>query len=139
MNVLSTEFQKPARKANRASRAAARTAEATARAVAAEARVFGKKSAKHLKTGAAKGAKHVRAVRGAGDDAVDIARARLGDALEALQQSSAEMSRWAGARANAARDQAQVMVRERPLGSLGSVLAIGALAGLLMSLMFRRD
>ncbi len=139
MNVLSTEFEKPARKASRASRAAARTAEATARAVAAEARAFGKKSAKHLKTGAAKGSRHARAVRSAGDEAVDIARARLGDALEALQQSSAEMSRWAGARANAARDQASVMVQERPLGSLGSVLAIGALLGLLVSLTLRRD
>ena len=139
MNLLSSEFDKPARKASRASRAAARTADATAKALAAEARVFGKKSAKHLAKGAAKGAKHAQAARSAGDDAVEIARARLGDALEALQQSSAEMSRWAGARANAARDQASVMVRERPLGSLGSVLAIGTLLGLLMSLTLRRD
>lgn len=139
MNLLNTEFDKPARKASRASKAAARTARATAKAVAAEARVFGKKSAKHVKTGAARGAKQVQAVRSARDDAVEIARARLGDALEALQQSSAEMSRWAGARASAARDQASVMVRERPLGSLGGMLAVGALLGLLMSLSLRRD
>ena len=138
MNLLSSEFDRPARKASRASRAAARTAEATARAVAEEARTFGRKSAKHLNKGAAKGRKHAMAVRSAGEDAAEIAGQSLRAALESLQGSSAELSRWAGARATQARDQAGTMVRERPLGSLGSMLAIGALLGLLVSLSTRR-
>ena len=139
MNVLSSEFERPARKASRASKAAARTAQATAKAVAREARVFGKNSAKHLKTGGAKGVRQAQAVRAAGEDAAEIAGERLRAALEALQESSVEMSRWAGAKATQARDQAGVLVRERPIGSLGSMLAIGALLGLLMSLSMRRS
>jgi ElaB/YqjD/DUF883 family membrane-anchored ribosome-binding protein len=139
MNLLSSEFDRPARKAGRASRAAARTAQATAKAVAGEARTFGKRSAKHLNKGAAKGARQVRAVRSAGEDAAEIAGQSLRAALENLQQSSAEMSRWAGAKATQARDQAGVMVREQPVRSLGSMLAIGALLGLLMSLTMRRS
>ena len=137
MNLLSSEFDRPARKASRAGKAAARTAQATARAVAGEARTFGKKSAKHLKAGTAKGVKHAMTVRSAGEDAAEIAGQNLLAALENLQRSSAEMSRWAGAKAGEARHQAAVMVRERPLGSLGSMLAIGALLGLLMSLSMR--
>jgi ElaB/YqjD/DUF883 family membrane-anchored ribosome-binding protein len=82
--------------------------------------------------------KHAMAVRSAGEDAAGIASQSLTAALEGLQQSSAELSRWAGARATQARDQAGTMMRERPLGSLGSMLAIGALLGLLMSLSMRR-
>jgi ElaB/YqjD/DUF883 family membrane-anchored ribosome-binding protein len=58
--------------------------------------------------------------------------------LDSLQGSSAELSRWAGGRVTQARDQAGTMVRERPLGSLGSMLTIGALLGLLVSLSTRR-
>jgi ElaB/YqjD/DUF883 family membrane-anchored ribosome-binding protein len=138
MNLLNNEFDRPARKASRASRAAARTAQATAKAVAGEARTFGRKSAKHLDKGVAKGARQVRAVRRAGEDAAEIAGQSLRAALENLQESSAELSRWAGAKATQARDEAGVMVREQPVRSLGSMLAIGALLGLLMSLTMRR-
>jgi hypothetical protein len=139
MTVLNTDFDKPARKATRASKAAAKAARITAKAVAAEARTFGRRSSKHLSAGAAKGMKQVLIVRGAGEDAADIARERLSAALEALQQSSAEMSRWAGSKAMDARRQAAVAVQERPVGSLASMLLVGALAGLLASLVLRRD
>jgi ElaB/YqjD/DUF883 family membrane-anchored ribosome-binding protein len=139
MNLLSSEFDRPARKASRASKAAARTAETTARAVAKEARVFGRKSAKHLDKGVAKGARQVQAVRSAGEDAAEIAGQSLRAALDSLQHSSAEMSRWAGAKASEARDEAGLLVRERPIGSLGSMLAIGALLGLLVSLSLRGE
>ena len=138
MNLLSSDIDRPARKASRASRAAARTAQATARAVADEARVFGKKSAKHLNKGMAKGSRQVGAVRSAGEDAAEIAGQSLRAALENLQQSSTEMSRWAGSKAMLAREQAGTMVREQPVRSLGSMLAIGALLGLLMSLTMGR-
>lgn len=138
MPGLSTDFRNPARKASRASKAAAITARSTAQAVAKEARTFSRRSAKHLKTGAAKGSKHALAVQSAGEDAAEIARLKLQTALEALQQSSAEMSRWAGAKAIQARTQAGELVRERPVGALASMLAIGALLGLLMSLGGRR-
>lgn len=139
MPGLSTDLEKPARKASRASKAAAKTARATAEAVAGEARVFSRRSAKHLKAGAAKGSRQALAMRAAGDDAAEIARRRLQAALEGLQQSSAEMSRWAGAKATEARDQASTMVRERPVGALGATLAIGALLGLVASLALRVD
>lgn len=138
MNFLSSDFDRPARKASRASKAAARTAQSTARAVAEEARTFGKKSARHLNKGMAKGSRQARAVRSAGEDAAEIAGQNLRAALDSLQQSSAELSRWAGAKASEYRDQAGTMVRERPVSSLGSMLAIGALLGLLMSLSMRR-
>jgi ElaB/YqjD/DUF883 family membrane-anchored ribosome-binding protein len=137
MNLLSSDFDRPARKASRASKAAARTAQATARAVADEARVFGKKASRRLNRGVAKGARQVHVVRSAGEEAAEIAGHSLRAALESLQESSAEMSRWAGAKATQARDQAGVMVREQPVRSLGSMLAIGALLGLLMSLSMR--
>jgi ElaB/YqjD/DUF883 family membrane-anchored ribosome-binding protein len=139
MPGLSTDLQKPARKATRASKAAAKTARATADALASEARTFSRRSAKHLKTGAAKGSRQAMAVRAAGEDATDIARRRLQTALEGLQQSSAEMSRWAGTKASEARDQASTAVRERPMGALGATLAIGALLGLAASLVLRAD
>jgi ElaB/YqjD/DUF883 family membrane-anchored ribosome-binding protein len=138
MNLLSSDFDRPARKASRASKAAARTAQATARAVAEEARTFGKKSARHLNKGMAKGTRQVQAVRSAGEDAAEIAGQSLRAALENLQHSSADLSRWAGSRASEYRDQAGTMVRERPVSSLGSMLAIGALLGLLLSLSMRR-
>ena len=137
MNFLSSDFDRPARKASRAGKAAARTAQATAKAVADEARVFGKKSAKHLNKGMAKGTRQVRAVRSAGEDAAEIAGQSLRAALEGLQQGSSELSRWAGAKAVECRDQAGAAVRERPVSSLGSMLAIGALLGLLVSLTMR--
>jgi len=139
MNLLNSDFDRPARRASRAGKAAARTAEATARAVADEARVFGKKSAKHLNKGVAKGSRQVRAMRSAGEDAAEIAGHNLRAALVNLQQSSAELSRWAGAKAFEYREQAGTMVRERPVSSLGSMLAVGALVGLLMSLTMRRS
>jgi ElaB/YqjD/DUF883 family membrane-anchored ribosome-binding protein len=139
MNLLSSEFDRPARRASRASKAAARTAQATARAVAEEARTFGKKSARHLNKGMAKGTRQAKAVRSAGEDAAEIAGQSLRAALENLQHSSADLSRWAGAKATEYRDQAGVMVREQPVRSLGSMLAIGALLGLLMSLSMRRS
>jgi ElaB/YqjD/DUF883 family membrane-anchored ribosome-binding protein len=139
MNLLSSEFDRPARRASRASKAAARTAQDTAKAVAGEARTFGKKSAKHLNKGAAKSMKHAMTLRSAGEDAAEIASQNLKAALINLQHSSAELSRWAGAKAGEYREQAKVMVRERPVSSLGSVLAVGALLGLLMSLTMRRS
>ena len=138
MNLLNSDFDRPARKASRASKAAARTAQATARAVAQEARTFGKKSAKHLNKGMTQGSRHVQAVRGAGEDAAEIAAQTLRAALDNLQQSSTDLSRWAGGKASAYRDQAGTMVRERPVSSLGSMLAVGALLGLLVSLSMRR-
>ena len=137
MNLLSSEFDRPARKAGRASKAAARTAQATARAVAEEARTFRKKSARHLNKGVAKGSRHVQAMRSAGEDAAEIAGQSLRSALGNLQVSSAELSRWAGAKASEYRDQAGAVVRQRPVSSLGSMLAIGALLGLVMSLSMR--
>jgi ElaB/YqjD/DUF883 family membrane-anchored ribosome-binding protein len=139
MNLLSSEFDRPARKASRASKAAARTAQATAKAVAEEARSFGKKSARHLNKGLAKGTRQAMAVRSAGEDAAEIAGQSLRAALDNLQTSSAELSRWAGGKASEYRDQAGTLVRERPVSSLGSMLAIGALVGLLLSLAMRRD
>jgi len=137
MNFLSSDFDRPARKASRAGKAAARTAQATARAVAEEARTFGKKSAKHVNKGLAKSVRQANAVRTAGEDAAEIAGQNLRAALQGLQQSSAELSRWAGARASEYRGQAETMMRDRPVASIGSVLAIGALLGLLMSLTMR--
>jgi ElaB/YqjD/DUF883 family membrane-anchored ribosome-binding protein len=137
MPGLTNDFEKPVRKAARASKAAARTAESTAKAVASEARSFSRRSAKHLKDAAVAETRHARAVRGAGADAADIARQRLQTALETLQASSAEMSRWAGAKATDAKDQASELVRERPVGALTAVLAIGALLGLAASLALR--
>ena len=60
-------------------------------------------------------------------------------ALDGLQASSEAMSRWAGSKAVEARDQAGDMVRERPIGALATVLAIGALLGLVASLALRAD
>lgn len=137
MNLSNSNFDRPARKAGRASRAAFRTAEATARSVADEAHVFGKKSARHLNKGMAKGSRQMSAVRSAGEDAAEIAGQSLRAALENLQQSSADLSRWAGTKASECRDQAGTMVRDRPVSSLGSMLAIGALLGLVLSLTMR--
>ena len=137
MNFLSSDFDRPARRASRHGRAAARTAQDTARAVAEEARVFGKKASRRLDKGLAKGTRHAQAVRSAGEDAAEIAGHSLRAALENLQDSSAELSRWAGSKAGAYRDQAGAMVRERPVSSLGSMLAVGALLGLLVSLSMR--
>ncbi|HEY4031313.1 MAG TPA: hypothetical protein VGM25_13265 [Caulobacteraceae bacterium] len=138
MNFLSSDFDRPARKASRAGKAAARTAQATAMAVADEARTFSKKSARHVNKGMAKGQRQAQAVRSAGEEAAEIAGQSLRAALENLQGSSAELSRWAGSKASEYRDQAGAVVRERPVSSLGSMLAIGALLGLLMSLTMRR-
>src|SRR5207248_1305387 len=95
--------------------------------------------ARHLNKGMTKGARQAMAVRSAGEDAAEIAGQSLRAALDNLQQSSSELSRWAGSKASEYRDQAGTMVRERPVSSLGSMLAIGALVGLLVSLTMRRD
>lgn len=139
MNLLSSDLDRPARKASRAGKAAARAAQATARAVAQDVRTFRRNSAKHLNQGVAKGSRQAKVMRTAGEDAAEIAGQNLKAALENLQRSSAELSRWAGAKAFEYRNQASVMVRERPVSSLGSMLAAGALLGLLMSLSMRRD
>jgi len=139
MRALSNDFERPVRKARRAGKAAVTSARSTADAVAEEARTFGLRSAKQLKAGAAKQTKHAMTVRSAGEDAADIARQRLQNALEALQATSADVSRWAGAKASEAKDQAGELVRERPVGSLAAMLAIGALIGLVTSLALRAD
>jgi hypothetical protein len=137
MPSLTTDFDKPARKAIRASKSAKRVADDTIKAIAGEARTFRRRSAKHLAVGAARGSKRVIAVREAGGDAAEIARLRLHKALEALQLSSEEMSRWAGAKAVEVRDQAKVMAREKPLHMAASLLAVGALLGVAAGLALR--
>jgi ElaB/YqjD/DUF883 family membrane-anchored ribosome-binding protein len=47
------------------------------------------------------------------------------------------MSRWAGARAVEARDQASQLVQERPLGAVGAIFAIGALLGVVAGIALR--
>jgi ElaB/YqjD/DUF883 family membrane-anchored ribosome-binding protein len=137
-DVLS-DFDKPARKATRAGRAAARTAKSTALTVAQEARTFGKRSAKAIKAGESRMSRHAGVARSAGDDAINIAAARLRNALESLQASSEDMSRWAGARASEAGDQTKSLVRERPLGTVGTVFAVGALLGVVAAFVLKAD
>lgn len=139
MPDATSDFEKPARKATRAGKAAARDVQTAAKAVAQEARTFGRRSAKIAKTGQGKVARRAQTVRSAGDDAYGIAQARLKSALESLQASSEEMGRWAGARASEARDQTTSLVRERPLGSVGTVFAVGALIGVVASLLIKSD
>ncbi len=137
MTDVTTELKKPARKAARAARSATKTVKATAQTVAGEARTFGNRSAKTVKGGAAKIAKDAKTVKSAGSDAADIAQNRLRTALESLQATSEEMSRWAGARAVEAKDQASQLVQERPIGTIGAIFAIGALLGVVAGIALR--
>jgi ElaB/YqjD/DUF883 family membrane-anchored ribosome-binding protein len=57
--------------------------------------------------------------------------------LDAIQRTSEEMSRWAGARASEAKDQASQLVQERPLGAVGAIFAVGALLGLVAGIALR--
>jgi ElaB/YqjD/DUF883 family membrane-anchored ribosome-binding protein len=57
--------------------------------------------------------------------------------LEAIQRTSEEMTRWAGARASEAKDQANQLVQERPLGAVGAVFAVGALLGVVAGIALR--
>jgi ElaB/YqjD/DUF883 family membrane-anchored ribosome-binding protein len=137
MNDLSQDLQKPARKASRAARATQGVAEETAAAVAAEAKTFSRNSGRALKTGAAKAAQNAKVVQSAAAESADIAQARLRTALASLQQTSEEMSRWAGTRAVEARDQATHLVQERPLGVVASIFAVGALLGVVAGMALR--
>jgi hypothetical protein len=137
MLFSTNDFDRPARKAMRASKSAKRVADDTVKAIAGEARTFGRRSAKHLAVGAARGSKRAVAIREAGDDAADIARMRLQRALEALQASSDEMSRWAGSKAGEVRDQAKEMARDRPISLGAALLAVGALLGVAAGLALR--
>ena len=137
MTDVTTELKKPARKATRAARSATKTVKATAETVGGEARTFGKRSAKTVKVGAAKIARDAKTVKSAGNDAADIAQNRLRTALESLQASSEEMSRWAGARAGEAKDQATQLVQERPIGTIGAIFAVGALLGVVAGIALR--
>jgi len=139
MANLTSDFEKPARKATRAGKAAARTARITAEQVAQEARTFGKRSAKALRAGEGRMSHHAAVARSAGDDAINLAAARLRSALESLQSSSEDMGRWAGSRAGEARDHGTALVRERPLGAVGAVFAVGALLGIVAGVVLKRD
>ena len=137
MSDLTTELKKPSRRATRAARSAAKTAKATADTVAQEARTFSRRSTRAVQSGATKIAKDAKTVKSAGGEAADIAQSRLRAALESLQASSEEMSRWAGARAVEAKDQASHIVQERPLGSIGAIFAVGALLGVVAGIVLR--
>lgn len=88
---------------------------------------------------------HAKTVKSAGSEAADIAETiaarvaanRLRSALESLQQSSDDMSKWAGARASEYKDQASDMVQKRPLSSLGALFAVGALLGVVAGIALR--
>jgi ElaB/YqjD/DUF883 family membrane-anchored ribosome-binding protein len=129
MSDLDADLEKPAKKAARATRAAARTAKTTAAAVASEAKTFGRRSSQTVKDGAAKVADNAKTVQSAAGEGAELIQARLRAALESLQQTSEDMSRWAGARAVEAKDQATHIVQERPIGAVASMFAIGALIG----------
>jgi len=137
MTDVTTELKKPVRKATRAARSATKTVKATAQTVAGEARTFGKHSAKTVRGGAAKIVQDAKTVRSAGSDAADIAQHRLRTALESLRATSEEMSRWAGARAVEAKDQASQLVQERPIGAIGAIFAVGALLGVVAGIALR--
>ncbi len=137
MSDLTSEFEKPARKATRAARSAGRTTKAAAEKVAAEAKAFSGRSAKIVKSGAAKVAKDAETVKSAANDSADIAQNRLRIALESLQQTSEEMSRWAGARAVEAKDKTTKIVQERPFGAVASMFAVGALLGVVAGIALR--
>jgi ElaB/YqjD/DUF883 family membrane-anchored ribosome-binding protein len=140
--------QEPVRRAKRATRSAARTtkaaaaaiaadAKATADSVAGEAKSFGRRSARTAKAGASQVGKDARVVQSAAEDSAALAQDRLRASLEAIQRTSEEMSRWAGARAAEAKDQASSMVQERPLGVVASIFAVGALLGVLAGFALR--
>jgi ElaB/YqjD/DUF883 family membrane-anchored ribosome-binding protein len=129
MSDITSDLEKPSKKAARATRDAANIAKSTAASVAAEAKTFGSRSSKIVKDGAAQVAGNAKTVQSAAGEGADLIQARLRTALEALQQTSEEMTRWAGARATEAKDQASTIVQERPIGSVAGMFAIGALIG----------
>jgi ElaB/YqjD/DUF883 family membrane-anchored ribosome-binding protein len=148
MTDATNDLQEPVRRAKRATRSAARTAKSTASKVAAdakstadtvagEAKSFGRRSARTVKTGAARVSKDAKVVKGAALDSAELAQDRLRMSLEAIQKTSEEMSRWAGARAVEARDQASQLVQERPLGAVGAIFAVGALLGVVAGIALR--
>lgn len=148
MTDATNDLQEPARRAKRATRSAARAAKSTASKVAADARStadtvageakgFGRRSARTVKAGAAKVSNEAKVVRSAASDSAELAQDRLRMSLEAIQKTSEEMSRWAGARASEAKDQASQLVQERPLGAVGAIFAVGALIGIVAGLALR--
>jgi ElaB/YqjD/DUF883 family membrane-anchored ribosome-binding protein len=148
MSDISDDLAKPAAKAKRATRAAVRTAKTAAKAVAADAKVtaktvaaegrsFGRRSLRTVKTGADRVAGNAKTVVSAADDTAELAQDRLRASLEAIQKSSEEMSRWAGARAVEAKDSATQLVQERPIGVIASIFAVGALLGVVAGFALR--
>ena len=145
MSDVTPQLSKPARKATRAGKAAAKTAKATAKTVASEARTFSRNSSRTVKAGASKVSRNAKTVKSAGSEAADIAATlasrvaanRLRAALESLQQSSDDMSKWAGARASEYKDQASDIVQKRPLSSVGALFAVGALLGVVAGIALR--
>lgn len=148
MTDATNDVKEPVRRAKRATRSAARTAKSTASKVAADARStadtvvgeakgLGRRSARTVKAGAARVSKDAKVVKGAAADGAEAAQDRLRLSLEAIQKTSEEMSRWAGARASEAKDQASQLVQERPLGAVGAIFAVGALLGVLAGIALR--
>jgi ElaB/YqjD/DUF883 family membrane-anchored ribosome-binding protein len=148
MSDVTTDLKEPVRRAKRATKAAARTAKSTAAkvgadakstadTVAGEAKSFGRRSARTVKSGALRVGKDAKVVQSAAADSAEIAQDRLRASLDAIQRTSEEMSRWAGARAVEAKDQASQLVQERPLGTVGAIFAIGALLGVVAGFALR--
>jgi ElaB/YqjD/DUF883 family membrane-anchored ribosome-binding protein len=148
MTDATNDLQEPVRRAKRATRSAARTAKstaakvgadakATADTVAGEAKSSGRRSARTVKAGAVRVSKDAKVVKGAAEDSAELAQDRLRASLEAIQRTSEEMSRWAGARAVEAKDQASQLVQERPLGVVASIFAVGALLGVVAGFALR--
>jgi ElaB/YqjD/DUF883 family membrane-anchored ribosome-binding protein len=140
--------EEPVRRAKRATRDAARTAKATAAAiakdakstagvVAEEAKGFGRRSRGAVRAGATVVAQDVHTVRGAAEDGAELAEDRLRASLEAIQKASEDIGRWAGARAGEAKDQATALVQERPLGTVATIFAVGALLGIVAGFALR--
>ncbi len=148
MSDITTDLQEPARRAKRATRAAARTAKATAAKVGAdakatgatvaqEAKSFGRRSARTVKSGAVRVSRDAKVVQSAAEDSAELAQDRLRASLEAIARTSEDLSRWAGSRAVEAKDQASQLVQERPLGTVASIFAIGALLGVVAGFALR--
>jgi len=140
--------EEPVRRAKRATRDAARTAKATAAAIAKDAKKtagivtneavgFGRRSRGAVSAGATVLAQDAQTVRSAAEDGAELAEDRLRASLEAIQRASEDIGRWAGARAVEAKDQATAMVQERPLGTVASIFAVGALLGIVAGLALR--
>jgi len=152
MSDVTPELHEPVARAKRATKAAARTtktaaakvgadAKATATTVAGEAKSFGRRSTRTVKAAGAKIGADAKIVKSAAEDGADaaaeLAQDRLRASLEAIQKTSEEMSRWAGARAVEAKDQASALVQERPLGVVAGIFAVGALLGVVAGIVLR--